>query len=170
MSGISRQDVPVEETCLSGTGMSKNSLPHAINVDLSSNTDFNFPFFTETEKLIWAAGFFEGEGTVHITKQGYLDVKIANTSYKSLKLLQSISGGRIYKYPNYRKKNGDTTSIYRLCIFGLKAYEFLKKILPYMKFRRRQVELAIEFYDQERKNVNKYRSLINSWSGKNEKG
>ena len=118
---------------------------------------------TDTEKLIWLAGFFEGEGTIHITKRGYLDIKITSADREILSFIQSFAGGKIYEQKNGITIDGKEKKIFRLCFYGKSGCDFLKKILPHLRHRKKQAELAINFYRHGRKNIKLYRSLINKW-------
>ncbi len=95
------------------------------------------------EELFYIAGFFDGEGCVNLQmneskKYGELTVCISNNHCGILRYIQSIFNGRIHNTRSY-----GYTPEWRC--ESKKAVFFLESVLPYLRIKRRQAELAIEF-------------------------
>jgi len=105
------------------------------------------------ENLIWIAGFFDGEGNIHLrhSKPTYanpngqyqLSITIVHTNKDILNNFLTF-GGHIYK--NYKTKEKHTES-YIWRITGLKAKPFLEAILPYLRLKRDVTIIALKFID-----------------------
>jgi hypothetical protein len=96
----------------------------------------------------YAAGFFDGEGCVNITVRGKfrqvsLRVMIVNTDEWILKELQLQYGGNLMT-PRKLKQGWKPTR--QLSLTGKVAIDFLHKIYPFLRIKRRQAELAFEFW------------------------
>jgi|GEM_PF-4159330 len=108
--------------------------------------------------IIWIAGFFDGEGSIHLTTNGCIQVRIYNKNIDALKFIQSkFPAGRIYKY----------NSCYNIRFNGKKALTFLEAILPYLKVRKKEAELAVEYLKNDSRNIDIYRQMINKHKGDN---
>lgn len=104
------------------------------------------------EYLAWVAGFFDGEGSVSIshiksTGQYYLHVRIVQNIEHIIKKLSTdfAEGTSVYKDKAY--DNNAKRPIWRLCMGNKRAYNFLKLIYPYLRIKRKQAELGIQFQD-----------------------
>lgn len=104
--------------------------------------------YLETD-LAYIAGLVDGEGHISVlfanSGNYFLHVGITNTNLNVLKWIESIlPTGIIYKKQKYaERKQG-----YELrWAKSLVSKEFLTLILPYLKIKREQAELAIEFCD-----------------------
>jgi len=95
------------------------------------------------------AGFFDGEGCVGILKHKketaqspsyYVYVSIGQRDGTIMEWIKGNFGGRIYKV----KRDGS----YQWGMSDRKAYEFLKKITPFLKYKKPQAELAIRFTER----------------------
>ena len=109
-------------------------------------------------KLAYTGGWIDGEGSIYINKaknkrsgsyQYILCVSTSNTDKgiidwfkKEYKGFTTALGYKVRNNPNHRLA-------YQWFSTTKTAYKFLKLILPYLKVKRRQAELAIKF--QERK-------------------
>lgn len=99
------------------------------------------------------AGFFDGEGYVGILKRQrknwnteyFIQVSIGQTDGGIMDWVVENFGGRLYTV----KRDG---SYYWVCS-NKKGYNFLKKITSYLKYKKPQAELAIDFY--EHRNLSK---------------
>jgi hypothetical protein len=96
---------------------------------------------SETDRA-YAAGFFDGEGTIFIEKpraqRGYaLIVAIGQRDSEPLKWLQARWGGSI-------KPHSASMRAYRWCCIGSSAGRFLTDIAPYLKCKREAARLALE--------------------------
>lgn len=97
--------------------------------------------------LAWAAGFFDGEGCVHISRLTHprygsrhaLKISVAQKRHKLLRAFQQILGieGSIEDY----EKGNCAHLIYG----GMKAAAVLELLLPYLRGKKEQAEIAIGF-------------------------
>lgn len=120
---------------------------------------------TKKEKLIWAAGFFDGEGCItcyraNINKKPLkhnfgLTLAVTQKSKKSLLIFQELFGGSI----KYYEKHKNSKKYY---VFTLTAEESvikcLKKLLPYLIEKREEALLALKFEPIMKKRL-KYRTM-----------
>jgi hypothetical protein len=98
--------------------------------------------------LIWAAGFFDGEGTATITGRryvkgnlckGYILATVVNSHREVLEeVFLNNWGGAIS--PTSTKEH-----VHRWRIYNGNATKFLKDILPYLKIKWQVAELVLEF-------------------------
>ena len=105
------------------------------------------------EQLAWAAGFFEGEGHVQISKSlrridrysphYTMNVEVANTNPLPLHQFHSLFGGSIYERKQSKLPN--RAKLFRWSLSGNAASGFLKAISPYLIFKKEQAKLAITF-------------------------
>lgn len=98
--------------------------------------------------LAYAAGFFDGEGCISITKNGAVDVRITNTAKSVLVKLQQLFGGTI---GNRTQKVNKTQ--YAYCLYGETAIEFIRQIKPFLMEKLSQAETLLEYYEL-RNNIN----------------
>ena len=99
----------------------------------------------------YVAGFFDGDGSVSITKAAvqrgawsaryYLSVNLTNTNRSILELVVEIYGGCIKEKPH--KEGWKTAWLFAASHRG--AAQFLTSIAPYVFIKRERVELALEF-------------------------
>ena len=99
----------------------------------------------------WLAGFFDGDGHVSVcrtvvnpARNMYLRLKCTFTGTDSgtLSLIASIYGLR---GPYLKKSKKYKHNVYELGLTGKHCATLLRKILPYVVIRRKQVELALKF-------------------------
>lgn len=111
---------------------------------------------SNVSKYSYAAGFFDGEGCIRITKRNprngrstnySLLVTVAQKDGQSMDWLYGNFGGMVYMK---NKKKDESDWVYEWRLTDRKAYEFLKKILPFIIVKKAQARLAIRF--QERRN------------------
>lgn len=103
--------------------------------------------------LAWAAGFIDGEGSIHIridktgrTSPRYtLILTATNTNKESIDKLKNILYGTT---PSIKMRKGNTKPIYRFTSSANKALENLKLIQKYSIVKREQIKLGIEFQSQ----------------------
>jgi len=102
-------------------------------------------------KVIWAAGFFDGEGTVALSPHGHgrydvyrhLQVSAAQKVTEPLYILRDTFGGNIYDvFPNHPKR-----ILYRWEIGTQGAVKVLRAMLPYLSVKREKALLGIEWQD-----------------------
>ncbi len=108
---------------------------------------------TELEQLAWCGGFFDGEGSVGISRQlrkygkaktsvsmSYvLGVAICQKERGPLEMFQQLFGGNLYSY----SVRGVT--YHRWFTWSSVALRFLEIILPYLILKKDRVALAIDF-------------------------
>lgn len=99
----------------------------------------------------YLAGFFDGEGSVTISKQTsrwyVLQLSINQKKSDILKIIQKQYGGYLY----FDRRNGCSY----LHITANKAEKFLKDIFPYSVVKREQIKMALIFCYIIRKNYRK---------------
>ena len=112
----------------------------------------------DTTKLAYAAGILDGEGCIIIAK-GNPKKGVRLTPQYSLKVIVGMSnpsatswlfetfGGNLKLKPNHQYKPVHTWS----CL-SIQAEGFLRCILPYLKVKRIEAELALDF----REHINNY--------------
>ena len=106
-------------------------------------------------KTSYVAGFFDGEGSITITRKYYvrktgkkvtyyrLLIHVGNTDKKIIEDLQKKYGGYIRVF--HPPLAGYTKTFYRWMLCRNAAYQFLKKIEKYLRIKKERVKLAIEF-------------------------
>lgn len=96
----------------------------------------------------WAAGFLDGEGWIGVAK--YLNggryyyalhVKASNTCYAAIEALQLAYGGSIQQ--SIRQPHG--TEWYSWDISTRKASAFLRVVLPYLRVKKLEAQIALEY-------------------------
>jgi len=88
------------------------------------------------EWMIWSAGFFDGEGTIYISKQTQLIVSVGQRILEPLEVLQRLYGGSLRL---------TSTDQHLWFISSGKASNALQQMLPWLTVKRSQATLAIEF-------------------------
>lgn len=112
--------------------------------------------------LAYAAGIIDGEGTILIThykerpnrQAGYRVVVEVGMCDSAVPMwLYAKFGGRLkdYERPNIKHRR-----VYRWNNADSKAVEFLRLILPYLKTKKAQAEIAIEYQEIKLLNRTKY--------------
>lgn len=103
----------------------------------------------KASKLAYAAGFFDGEGCIRISKRKPRHGR--STSYNLLIMVYQKDGEIMdWFYGNfggvvYLKDKSGNNWIYEWRLSEKKAFNFLKDILPFLKYKKKQAELAIRF-------------------------
>ena len=107
------------------------------------------------EDLAYYAGFFDGEGCIMINKRpnsGHrLDVRISNTNKHILLGYISLFGGGLYKQKRRKDTHKDK---WQWCLSTKASVLFLKTLYPYLRLKKAEALLAIE-YQQRIKGSNK---------------
>jgi len=97
----------------------------------------------------WVAGFVDGEGCIGIAKNKavkgglefyYLRLCVTQNTKLELIMLQKIYGGSV-------SPHGDG---WQWIISAKKSLKPLKDILPYLRIKRKEAKLALEFQAQKR--------------------
>jgi len=107
------------------------------------------------ESLIYAASAIDCEGAIQVAKAlrktdiaGYhysLSVTLDMVDPEIPLWLGKTFGGSNYFYP----RSGRRSDIYRWAIYSREARNFLEGILPFMKTKKIQAELAIKFQEMK---------------------
>ena len=94
----------------------------------------------------YAAGFFDGEGYVGLLKRKrgtsieyFVQVSIGQNDGNIMDWVKENFGGNLYVV----KRDGS----FYWTISNRAAYKFLKRVLPYLKYKKPQAELALQFFD-----------------------
>lgn len=101
-----------------------------------------------SKKLAYVAGLFDGDGCVHVQNEMRKDYRLAritasvtNTNVDIIKYLKDCFGG----YTKFRQlPSGKTAGTWGLSCKS--AVEFLEQILPFMRIKKEQAELACKLY------------------------
>jgi len=106
--------------------------------------------------LAYAAGLFDGEGSIFIgkvktsrNKSGLLfrlHIEMCNTNEPAVRWMQLYFGGSVYE--RYADSDARRT-LWSWQLRGKKALEFLKIISLYLRIKKLQAELAIEFQSRQ---------------------
>jgi len=105
---------------------------------------------TITNDVAYIAGFFDGEGCVRIKRanQGgnsyYITATITNSNRQILEYIMGIFGGRVREA---EKKANKTVYHYELTC--AEAVDMLKTLLGFLREKKKQAELAINFHDKK---------------------
>jgi len=105
--------------------------------------------------LAWAAGFFDGEGSVSIPlvhpktrgkayRQMQLQVTCTNTYPQALKRFQEWFGGRVTTV-HRGAKDHPRKPCYKWAMEANGAASFLNAVRPYLKVKHEQADLALRF-------------------------
>lgn len=113
----------------------------------------------ETDKA-WTAGIIDGEGSIFVMAQKRKDrdrdtnyilrVSVQSTDpYMTTELKRLWPDGAEFSVRRDKRDNCSDTMKWQLN--GRRAAGFLKEILPYMKVKKTQADLAIQFQDTTKK-------------------
>jgi hypothetical protein len=105
--------------------------------------------------LAWAAGFFDGEGSVFVeiaknknTRRGIrnlLTASVTQTSTPCLNLFKKYFGGSIASITPNRRQHMNNSVCYMWRVRSKDALAFLEAIAPYVVVKKEQVELALQY-------------------------
>lgn len=111
-----------------------------------------------SEEIAYAAGFVDGEGAIciipyHKTERAKnityykLEVTVTNAYFPVMIWFKEKFGGYTHVFSNGVKKNGEPCAlIMNWRLRSKEAVAFLKVVLPYLKQKRSEAEVAIAFY------------------------
>lgn len=111
------------------------------------------------EELAYSAGLFDGEGCVSIERMGgkqtktwkrkyyRLVVDVVSTSFDLVKFLHKRFGGSIFEY-NSAKRCSTWKKAYRWRLGPTEAENFLRKLLPYLIYKKKHAELALRYREE----------------------
>lgn len=118
--------------------------------------------------LAWTAGFIDGEGCIVVGSNGSLQLRIINTSLRSLERVQASLGLGTIKP---RKQKVNKPQYYWSC-YGEDAFQALMHLLPHLTAKYEQANVALDYYEitkswpKYRKNVEKRLKLVNETRAK----
>ena len=125
---------------------------------LNSGADVRFLPEPRRDRVVWAAGFLDGEGCILIERRrnhsgrGWnykLYTRVSNNDPAPLEIFKDLFGG----YITTQKKPATTKSISHWhggCRIAAKA---LRELLPYLVVKREQAEIAISFQERRAKHT-----------------
>lgn len=102
---------------------------------------------TREQLVAWAAGFFDGEGSVGLFRARMggkvmtLRVRVGQKTREPLERFVLLWGGSIW----HRKANGHQTEFYEWSKNSRPAYEALLEMEPYLVVKKPQVQVARDF-------------------------
>lgn len=103
---------------------------------------------TVTSQIAYIAGFLDGEGCIRIkhANQGgnsyYIWVAITNSYKPTLDFVASLFGGKVRRAEKKANK-----WIYHYLITSSEAVDMLKTLVGFLREKKEQAELAIEFHE-----------------------
>jgi hypothetical protein len=123
-------------------------------VSSNNNPSQECPLSINREDLAWAAGFFDGEGSIIIynrEKEGRYGFRLAvgQRSRKPLEKLEKIFGGKTSAKPR-------TKDCYYWQISAVQAKNALILMMPFLVVKSEEAEIGIKFQIR----VNTFRSLL----------
>lgn len=131
---------------------------------------FNYKSLACEKDLIYAAGFFDGEGCVCIIKPNKdknrlnynLSVSISNTNENVMDWFRSTFNVNVH---SYESRDANRRDYYVTSLTGDKAAHFLLSIVSYLKIKKEQAILGIKFQLLEDKDATKlewYRNKVSA--------
>lgn len=113
------------------------------------------------EKLIYMAGFFDGEGCIHLSRQrsgksgGSLNVIVVQKEREPLDVfLELWPQARMRMTHRRQVQHHGTKAYFQVQLNGQAGAEALLEMLPYLMVKRSQAKLAIDYQD-----------AVNAWKG-----
>ncbi len=98
------------------------------------------------EKILVAAGFFEGEGWPEFNSSFGLRAKQNNV--EPLLLMQKLFGGSIHRYDRTAPSELSTTPYYRWTVYGKPAFAAAEAMYPYLSLVvRRKIRRAVRKWE-----------------------
>lgn len=94
-------------------------------------------------ELGWVAGFIDGEGCIVVGSNGSLQLRIINTSLRSLEKVQTILETGAIKP---RKQKVNKPQYYWSC-YGPDAQAVLIKLAPFLVAKLEQAISAVQYYE-----------------------
>ena len=107
---------------------------------------------TITNDIAYIAGFVDGEGCIRIKRanQGgnsyYVTFQITNSNQDILEFIAQLFGGQI----GFQEK-GRNKPIYQYRLTSAEAVDALKLLHPFLKEKRVQAQMAIQFHEMKEK-------------------
>jgi len=99
------------------------------------------------EKILVAAGFFEGEGWARFNS-GSFGVEAKQNNPEPLLLMQEVFGGSIHRYERTAEYELSKQPYYTWALYGRPAFAAAEAMYPYLsKYARRKIERAHEKWE-----------------------
>ena len=109
---------------------------------------------TREQTLIWAAGFFDGEGCIYIgrrtnTGRPYyiLTISVSNTDKATVEIFRKLFGGYISEISSGNRRN----KLFMWQLDSAKAANALTELQPYLKSKSKEAKLANRFQSRRGK-------------------
>lgn len=129
-------------------------LPRRISCGCVAMPPLKTPEFKLTNlDLAWIAGFFDGEGTVTICRPGNrmrggrksysMSASVVQANYEILAMLKESFGGYLFEVKG--------RYLWRWSVHSFYAVNFLKTVVPFLRLKKTQAELAILFQMDKRR-------------------
>lgn len=110
--------------------------------------------------LAWAAGIIDGEGSIFVMKQGRKDrerdynyimrISVQSTDpYMAKELCKIFPDGAVFTQEIDKKPQNSNTLKWQ--VSGRKAAFVLKQVLPFMRVKHEQAQLAVQFQETTKK-------------------
>lgn len=99
---------------------------------------------------IWAAGFFDGEGGISLhVANGVVDLyaTVSNTVKESVELFHELWGGSFHLSVK-ASKGKHNRDCWQVIFRWDDAYRIICDLLPYVRVKKRQFELAKEYFEK----------------------
>lgn len=94
----------------------------------------------------YIAGYLDGEGSFGINNGSSIRVAVTNTYRPILEKLAAAFGGRVSPR---RHRDPNARPAYEYKVYGKKAENLLRMVLPHLQEKLTQAALCIEFQDTE---------------------
>ena len=94
-------------------------------------------------RLIYLAGFFDGEGSVGMYEGGRNVASLTNTDIRPLIMARDLFGGYLTMQP-IRSRPGAVQDLFRWQIYGHSARPFLEAIRPFVMLKGEQIDVYLD--------------------------
>lgn len=101
---------------------------------------------TEREKLAWAAGFVDGEGSIVIASGKNVRLTVGQVHKAPLVILQEMFGG----YMKRESRPAGRRDLWVWAVASRKASNALRSLFPFLVVKRHQALLALQFQSEVR--------------------
>ena len=97
----------------------------------------------DEKSISYFAGFFDGEGTAYIAKNGSISIVVTNSHLPTLEYLQNIFGGTLKAKAKTKNKQ-----CYSLCWYGPNAYALCSVVYEYLITKKKVVKFLIDWMEE----------------------
>lgn len=107
--------------------------------------------------LAYMAGFFDGEGSISLyldARQYRISVSMSNTNEWVVQWFHLNFGGSLYLEPKHIK-NPNHRDAWRWQLIGKRSMPFLELLFPYLRLKREQAKIVMEFQHRRKPNGDK---------------